>query len=200
MLPPLPRCSAHSRQPWPNNFPHTPNTQKHTRFLEEELARRYRDAAPSTLAVLQERCEGAAAELVAAEGRLRAASDVTSLRHAAMQHVFDVSGAVGSLLSGAVEPDPQQHGLTTEEERSLAHAPAWPGVAGGNGNVRPVNAGLRLFGGAAFERVMDEFQQAAAGVAFPQGASRGRGLGCRQAWRSRRVGLGRCGVGVGWGL
>lgn len=52
------------------------------RWLEEELARRYRDAAPATLALLQERCEGAAAELVAAESRLQAAEDVTSLRRA----------------------------------------------------------------------------------------------------------------------
>jgi len=52
------------------------------RWLEEELARRYRDAAPATLALLQERCEGVAAELVAAESRLQAAEDVTSLRRA----------------------------------------------------------------------------------------------------------------------
>ena len=52
------------------------------RWLEEELARRYRDAAPATLALLQERCEGVAAELVAAEARLQAAEDVTSLRRA----------------------------------------------------------------------------------------------------------------------
>ena len=52
------------------------------RWLEEELARRYRDAAPATLALLQERCEGVAAELVAAESRLQAAEDVASLRKA----------------------------------------------------------------------------------------------------------------------
>ena len=55
------------------------------RWLEEELARRYRDAAPATLALLQERCEGVAAELVAAESRLQAAEDVTSLRRAGDQ-------------------------------------------------------------------------------------------------------------------
>lgn len=55
------------------------------RWLEEELARRYRDAAPATLALLQERCEGVAAELVAAESRLQAAEDVTSLRRAGVQ-------------------------------------------------------------------------------------------------------------------
>lgn len=52
------------------------------RFLEEELARRYRDAAPATLALLQERCEVVAAELAAAESQLHAASDVPALRRA----------------------------------------------------------------------------------------------------------------------
>ena len=50
------------------------------RYLEEELAQRYRDAAPATLTLLQRRCEDVAAELVAAEQQLASASDVPSLR------------------------------------------------------------------------------------------------------------------------
>lgn len=68
------RCSA--------TFGIVTKTFVQCRWLEEELARRYRDAAPATLALLQERCEGVAAELVAAESRLQAAEDVTSLRRA----------------------------------------------------------------------------------------------------------------------
>ena len=52
------------------------------RYLEEELQRRYRDAAPSTLTVLQQRCELVAAELAAAEQNLLNASDVPALRRA----------------------------------------------------------------------------------------------------------------------
>ena len=66
------------------------------RWLEEELARRYRDAAPATLALLQERCEGAAAELVAAESRLQAAEDVTSLRRAG-ERCFSIRHARNSI-------------------------------------------------------------------------------------------------------
>ena len=54
----------------------------HCRYLEEELARRYRDAAPATLALLQQRCEAVAGDLVAAEAQLQAAEDVTALRRA----------------------------------------------------------------------------------------------------------------------
>lgn len=42
----------------------------------------------------------------------------------------------------------------------------WPGV---RGEVHPQNGHLRLFGGAAFERCMHEFQQAALVLGFPSG-------------------------------
>lgn len=50
------------------------------RFLEDELARRYRDAAPSTLALLQKRCEAVTDDLKAVNEQLKAVSDVASLR------------------------------------------------------------------------------------------------------------------------
>ena len=50
------------------------------RYLEGELARRYRDAAPATLALLAERCGGARAELAAAQAHLHALTDVPTLR------------------------------------------------------------------------------------------------------------------------
>ncbi|KAK9808620.1 hypothetical protein WJX72_000661 [[Myrmecia] bisecta] len=134
------------------------------RYLEDELARRYRDAAPATLSLLQERCEAVAGELVAADAQLQAATDVASLRRAASQHVFAVSTHIAALLQGATDPDPAQHGLTTEEERAAGHAPQWPGVAG---PVHPVNAELRLYGGAAFERCLQEFQEAVQVLGFP---------------------------------
>ncbi|KAK9832230.1 hypothetical protein WJX74_003725 [Apatococcus lobatus] len=133
-------------------------------FLEEELARRYRDASPTMLALLQERCESAAAQLMAAEAQLNAAEDVASLRRAAMQHVFAVARRVAALLDGATDPDPAQHGLTTEEERTASTSAQWPG---GASNAKPPNAGLRLYGGAAFERCLAEFQEAALELGCP---------------------------------
>ena len=50
------------------------------RFLEEELARRYREAAPHVLAVLQDRVEAASKELLKSDSELRAAEDVSALR------------------------------------------------------------------------------------------------------------------------
>ncbi len=55
-------------------------------FLEGELARRYRDAAPATLALLAERCGGARAELAAAQTHLHALTDVPTLRRDGASH------------------------------------------------------------------------------------------------------------------
>lgn len=132
-----------------------------------------------------------------------------------MQHVFAMANHVTALLNGATDPDPSQHGMTTEEERASSSKPQvsalrtypqantlspwlsvvcaccstsaqstlqltasgrvlpslgvcmqWPAV---QGPVRPQNASLRLYGGAAFERCLDEFQEAAHIVQFPTG-------------------------------
>jgi hypothetical protein len=138
------------------------------RFLEEELAARYRDAAPATLAVLQERCAAVGADLEAAEARLRRAGDVAALRRAALEHALSVAARVQGVLRGFGGADPARFGLTTDEERAAAGgagAGGWPGAGGAE--VRPPNAGLRLFGGAAFERCLQEFQCAAEAVTFP---------------------------------
>ncbi|GBF90887.1 hypothetical protein Rsub_03742 [Raphidocelis subcapitata] len=134
------------------------------RFLEEELARRYREAAPATLALLQERCEAVAKELVALEGRIQACSDVAALRRAGMAYAAAMASHVEAILNGSSDPDPSQHGLTTEDERARCSTAQWPGVLE---SVRPPNAGLRLFGGAAFERCLNEFQEAANALRFP---------------------------------
>jgi hypothetical protein len=55
----------------------------------------------------------------------------------------------------------------------------WPGCLEG---VKPPNAGLRLFGGAAFERCLNEFQVAANMLAFPSGGLQAAML-CWCAWQ-----------------
>ncbi|EIE25943.1 hypothetical protein COCSUDRAFT_35468 [Coccomyxa subellipsoidea C-169] len=135
------------------------------RYLEEELARRYRDAAPATLALLQERSNTLAAELAQSESKLHDMQDTASLRRLAMKQV---GGAVTSfqemLLEGVASPELMQHGLTLEEERAASGTPQWPGVQGA---ADVANAELRLLGGASFERSMADFQAAVTQLPFP---------------------------------
>jgi len=68
------------------------------------------------------------------------------------------------LIDGAADPPPEQWGKTSEEERLQSGLGGWPGV---NVDIKPPNASLRLYGGAAFERVMHEFRCAAYSIDCP---------------------------------
>ncbi|MCO5613342.1 hypothetical protein L7F22_067618 [Adiantum nelumboides] len=133
-------------------------------FLELELQRRYRDAAPATLAVLEERCSQVAKELSKLNDKIVATSDIASLRCAAMVHASSIARHVGVLIDGAAEPDPSEWGKTCEEERAESGVGKWPGLLV---DVFPANAALKLYGGAAFERVLNEFCCAACSIECP---------------------------------
>jgi hypothetical protein len=70
----------------------------------------------------------------------------------------------GALIDGAADPAPEQWGKTTFDERSESGLGGWPGVTA---DIMPPNATLRLYGGAAFERVMHEFHCAAYSIECP---------------------------------
>ncbi|MEW5303991.1 MAG: hypothetical protein WDW38_003211 [Sanguina aurantia] len=154
------------------------------RFLEEELSRRYREAAPATLAVLQERCDAVSSELAAADVRLRATADVASLRRAAMLHAHNMGRQVDMLLGGSSEPDPAVHGMTTDEERAASRLLQWPSV---QATIRPPHGGLKLFGGAAFERCLSEFQEAAHALRFPSGVARDKVANVLLAYKGKNT-------------
>ncbi|GLI64442.1 hypothetical protein VaNZ11_007713 [Volvox africanus] len=155
------------------------------KFLEEELSRRYREAAPATLALLQERCDAVSAELMAAEIRLKAAEDVGALRRAAMKYADMVARQVLLLLQGSAEPDPMQHGLTTDEERAASRAPQWPGL--NSVGLQPVYYESKLFGGAAFERCLEEFHIAVNSTRFPASMSSDRLRNIMYAYKGKHL-------------
>eukprot|EP01018_Ginkgo_biloba_P010218 Gb_33015 [translate_table: standard] len=134
------------------------------RYLENELQRRYREAAPATLALLEQRCSEVAAEVAQIDAKLQATSDVASLRRSAMIHAAAIARHVGALIDGTAEPDPEEWGKTTDEERSESGVGKWPGLTG---DIKPANASLKLHGGAAFERVMHEFRCATCSIECP---------------------------------
>ncbi|GMJ10180.1 Dynamin related protein 5A [Hibiscus trionum] len=133
-------------------------------YLETELQKRYKEAAPATLALLEQRCSEVNNELARMDSKIQATSDVSHLRKSAMMHAAYICNHVGVLIDGAADPSPEQWGKTTEEERSESGLGSWPGVTI---DIKPANAVLRLYGGAAFERVMHEFRCAAYSIECP---------------------------------
>ncbi|KAI5420408.1 dynamin-related protein 5A [Lathyrus oleraceus] len=133
-------------------------------YLESELQKKYKEAAPSTLALLEQRCTEVTCELAGLDSKIEATSDISHLRKFAMLCAASISNHVGALIDGASDPSPEQWGKTTAEERSQSGIGFWPGVGT---DVNPPNASLRLYGGAAFERVMHEFRCTAYSIECP---------------------------------
>lgn len=63
-------------------------------YLESELQKRYKEAAPATLALLEQRCTEVTTELARMESKIQATSDVAHLRRFAMLHAASISNHV----------------------------------------------------------------------------------------------------------
>lgn len=63
-------------------------------FLESELQKRYKEAAPATLALLEQRCSEITAELSRMDSKIQATSDVAHLRRSAMLHAASICNDV----------------------------------------------------------------------------------------------------------
>ncbi|XP_039819194.1 dynamin-related protein 5A-like isoform X3 [Panicum virgatum] len=134
------------------------------KHLESEIQKRYKEAVPATLALLEERCIGVSEDLSRLESKLQATSDVSQLRRSATLHVASICRHLHHLLVGAADLDPELWGLTTEEEQKHSGIVRWPGITIA---LEPANFSLKLYGGAAFERVIHEFHCAAYSMKCP---------------------------------
>lgn len=63
-------------------------------YLETELQKRYKEAAPATLALLEQRCSEVNTELARMDSKIQATSDVAHLRRSAMLHTTSISNHV----------------------------------------------------------------------------------------------------------
>ena len=63
-------------------------------YLESELHKRYKEAAPATLALLEQRCCEVTAELANMESKIQATSDIAHLRRSAMLYAASISNHV----------------------------------------------------------------------------------------------------------
>lgn len=68
------------------------------------------------------------------------------------------------MLDGVDSPDPSKWGRTSEEERSESGLVRWPGQAE---DIMPCNANLKLYGRAAFNRVLHEYKCVACSIEWP---------------------------------
>ncbi|PUZ46000.1 hypothetical protein GQ55_7G011900 [Panicum hallii var. hallii] len=134
------------------------------KHLESKLQKRYKEAVPATLALLEERCIGVSADLSRLESKLQATTDVAQLRISAMFHAASICTHLHHLLEGAADLDLELWGLTTEEEQKHSGIVRWPRITIA---LEPYNFSLKLYGGAAFEIILHEFHCAAYSMKCP---------------------------------
>ncbi|WVZ83099.1 hypothetical protein U9M48_030277 [Paspalum notatum var. saurae] len=127
-------------------------------YLESELHNRYRATAPATLELLDQRCREVSMDLARLNRKLEAMSDVSQLRRSAVLHVASICNHMLALLNRTDDPALGEWGKTTEEERLDSGIGGWPGI---NIPVKPTTSTLKLYGAAAFQRVVCEFCHAA---------------------------------------
>jgi len=60
------------------------------KYLESELQKRYKEATPATLALLEQRCTDVSMDLTRLDSKLQATSDVSQLRRSAMLHAASI--------------------------------------------------------------------------------------------------------------
>lgn len=63
-------------------------------YLESELQKKYKEAAPSTLALLEQRCNEVTSELSGLDSKIQATSDISHLRKFAMLCAASISNHV----------------------------------------------------------------------------------------------------------
>lgn len=63
-------------------------------YLESELQKKYKEAAPATLALLEQRCSELTSELARMDSKIQANSDVSHLRKFAMLQAASISNHV----------------------------------------------------------------------------------------------------------
>lgn len=68
-------------------------------YLETELQRRYKEATPATLALLEQRCSEVTADLTRMDNKIQATSDVAHLRRSSLLHAAALCNHVVSLIS-----------------------------------------------------------------------------------------------------
>ena len=63
-------------------------------YLESELQKKYKEAAPATLALLEQRCSEVTSELARMDSKIQATSDIAHLRKSAMLYAASISNHV----------------------------------------------------------------------------------------------------------
>eukprot|EP01102_Stenamoeba_stenopodia_P000621 TRINITY_DN10596_c0_g1_i1.p1 TRINITY_DN10596_c0_g1~~TRINITY_DN10596_c0_g1_i1.p1 ORF type:complete len:881 (+),score=221.50 TRINITY_DN10596_c0_g1_i1:184-2826(+) len=131
--------------------------------LEQLLTTKYQLALKPTLATLEELCRKTELELANISKEMQT-NDTTQLKMKAAAYVQSFAMVIEKLLHGSIFGDPEKYGQTLLEEKDDSGLREWSDF--------PIafdiqNQNHRVYGGAQFERLMNEFEYISHSQEFP---------------------------------
>eukprot|EP01105_Mastigella_eilhardi_P002304 TRINITY_DN1282_c0_g1_i1.p1 TRINITY_DN1282_c0_g1~~TRINITY_DN1282_c0_g1_i1.p1 ORF type:complete len:782 (-),score=270.13 TRINITY_DN1282_c0_g1_i1:25-2370(-) len=137
---------------------------KAKQHLEHVLSERYQQSLMPTMKTLEQTCRRTAQEIATVKREL-AECNVEDLKAQVVFFVQAFMARVERLLEGSIVGNPDKFGQTLEQEKLECGAPDWPD---GHLFEFPVqNQEYKVYGGAQYERLLNEFEYVAHSREFP---------------------------------
>jgi GTPase SAR1 family protein len=133
-------------------------------YLERLLHQKYSESIAPTLQVLENLVENTQEELSAVRNELRQA-DIESQKNKVHSFVQSFALLIDRFLEGSVIGDPDRYGQTLKEEKIESGVGDWP-----NFDIKYdiQNSEFKVYGGAQYERLLNEFEYVAHSIEFPK--------------------------------
>eukprot|EP01117_Protostelium_nocturnum_P012903 TRINITY_DN4779_c0_g1_i2.p1 TRINITY_DN4779_c0_g1~~TRINITY_DN4779_c0_g1_i2.p1 ORF type:complete len:736 (+),score=227.12 TRINITY_DN4779_c0_g1_i2:69-2276(+) len=132
--------------------------------LEQLLNEKFQQGLAPTLRTLEDLCKKTSSDLEQVTTELEQL-DATILKNKAMSFVQAFVSVVDSLLAGSIAGDPDKNGETLYEEKLNSSVADWPDF---DIDFEIQNAKLKVYGGAQYARLLNEFEYAAHSREFPK--------------------------------
>eukprot|EP00027_Filamoeba_sp_ATCC50430_P017323 CAMPEP_0168573610 /NCGR_PEP_ID=MMETSP0413-20121227/18631_1 /TAXON_ID=136452 /ORGANISM="Filamoeba nolandi, Strain NC-AS-23-1" /LENGTH=604 /DNA_ID=CAMNT_0008606881 /DNA_START=1 /DNA_END=1816 /DNA_ORIENTATION=- len=124
-------------------------------YLERLLHEKYTQNLMPTLRTLEEICRRSEQDL----------ADIQLLRSKATTYVQAFATMIDNLLAGSIAGNPERNGESLQEEKVNSGVPDWPDF---NIDFDIQNAKLKIYGGAQYARLINEFEYVAHSREFPK--------------------------------
>jgi GTP-binding protein EngB required for normal cell division len=132
-------------------------------YLEKLLNERYQQSLAPTLRSLEDLCKKTEIEKDQIKNQLQQ-HDIEQLKNAANCYIQSFVNQIDNLLGGSIAGEPDKTGENLEEEKLNSGLAEWPDF---NADFDIQNSKLRVYGGAQYSRLLNEFEYVAHSREFP---------------------------------
>ncbi|EAL71678.2 dynamin like protein [Dictyostelium discoideum AX4] len=133
-------------------------------YVENLLHEKYQQNLLPSMLQLESICKKTEADIVRVKKEL-SDNNIVTLKEKVMRFVSNFNGQIERLLEGSVVGDPDEFGQTLLQEKENCSVQPWPGY---NFDFDIQNSNYSLYGGAQYERLLNEFEFVIHSKEFPE--------------------------------